>query len=224
MFNIEHSETVHLIQNALRAHKVMKIDVEYIVRDGKIELVDAFTGRIMEGRSYSHGLHQAIQAKELVEIEPETKTLATITYQNFFRMFKKLCGMTGTGKTEEQEFIDIYNMRVNVVPTNKPIARIDEPDAIFVNYEDKWNAVADKVAELYQKGQPVLLGTSQIEESEIVHRLLLQRGIPHTVLNAKQNASEAEIISRAGNVKSVTIATNMEEEELILNQLLKQLH
>ncbi|WP_036430529.1 preprotein translocase subunit SecA [Mycoplasmopsis felis] len=209
IFNIEHSETVHLIQNALRAHKVMKIDVEYIVRDGKIELVDAFTGRIMEGRSYSHGLHQAIQAKELVEIEPETKTLATITYQNFFRMFKKLCGMTGTGKTEEQEFIDIYNMRVNVVPTNKPIARIDEPDAIFVNYEDKWNAVADKVAELYQKGQPVLLGTSQIEESEIVHRLLLQRGIPHTVLNAKQNASEAEIISRAGNVKSVTIATNM---------------
>lgn len=137
IFNIEHSETVHLIQNALRAHKVMKIDVEYIVRDGKIELVDAFTGRIMEGRSYSHGLHQAIQAKELVEIEPETKTLATITYQNFFRMFKKLCGMTGTGKTEEQEFIDIYNMRVNVVPTNKPIARIDEPDAIFVNYEDK---------------------------------------------------------------------------------------
>ncbi|WBP83887.1 preprotein translocase subunit SecA [Mycoplasmopsis edwardii] len=209
IYNIENSEWIHLVQNSLRAHKIMKIDVEYIVRDGKIELVDTFTGRIMDGRSYSEGLQQAIQAKESIEIEPETKTLATITYQNFFRMFKKLCGMTGTGKTEEQEFVDIYNMRVNVVPTNKPIARVDEPDAIFVNAEDKWNAVADKVAELYAKGQPVLLGTSQIEDSEIAHKLLLKRGIPHTVLNAKQNASEAEIISKAGLVKAVTIATNM---------------
>ncbi|QGZ97763.1 preprotein translocase subunit SecA [Mycoplasma sp. NEAQ87857] len=209
LYDIENSETVHLIQNALRAHKVMKIDVEYIVREGKIELVDAFTGRIMDGRSYSEGLQQAIQAKEMVEVEPETKTLATITYQNFFRMFKKLCGMTGTGKTEEQEFIDIYNMRVNVVPTNKPVVRVDEPDSVFPTYEDKWNAVADKIAELYQKGQPVLVGTAQIEDSEIIHRILLNRGIPHTVLNAKQNASEAEIISQAGQVKAVTIATNM---------------
>ncbi|WP_426461597.1 preprotein translocase subunit SecA [Mycoplasma hafezii] len=209
LYDIENSETVHLISNALRAHKVMRCDVEYIVREGKIELVDAFTGRIMDGRSYSEGLQQALQAKEMVEIEPETKTLATITYQNFFRMFKKLCGMTGTGKTEEQEFIDIYNMRVNVVPTNRPIARIDEPDAIFATYEDKWNAAADKIAELYAKGQPVLVGTAQIEDSEILHKILINRGIPHTVLNAKQNASEAEIISQAGQVKAVTIATNM---------------
>ncbi|MFV8480045.1 preprotein translocase subunit SecA [Mycoplasma sp. AA7A] len=208
-YNIENSETVHLVQNALRAHKIMRIDVEYIVREGKIELVDAFTGRIMDGRSYSEGLQQAIQAKEMVEIEPETKTLATITYQNFFRMFKKLCGMTGTGKTEEQEFIDIYNMRVNVVPTNKPIARVDEPDAIFATAEDKWNAVVEKIIELHKKGQPVLVGTAQIEDSEIVHKMLINRGIPHTVLNAKQNASEAEIISHAGEVASVTIATNM---------------
>ncbi|MGZ9762212.1 preprotein translocase subunit SecA [Mycoplasma sp. 394] len=209
IYNIENSEHIHLIQNALRAHKIMRVDVEYIVREGKIELVDSFTGRIMDGRSYSEGLQQAIQAKEMVEIEAETKTLATITYQNFFRMFKKLCGMTGTGKTEEQEFIDIYNMRVNVVPTNKPIARIDEPDSIYGSYEDKWNAVVEKIAELYHKGQPVLVGTAQIEESELLHRMLLHKGIPHTVLNAKQNAQEAEIISKAGSVKSVTIATNM---------------
>ncbi|WP_324672968.1 preprotein translocase subunit SecA [Mycoplasma sp. 888] len=209
LYKIENSENVHLIQNALRAHKIMRIDVEYIVREGKIELVDAFTGRIMDGRSYSEGLQQAIQAKEMVEVEPETKTLATITYQNFFRMFKKLCGMTGTGKTEEQEFIDIYNMRVNVVPTNKPIARVDEPDAIFATSKAKWNAVAEKIEELYKKGQPVLVGTAQIEDSEVIHRLLTHRAIPHRVLNAKQNASEAEIISHAGEVKSVTIATNM---------------
>ncbi|WP_084270855.1 preprotein translocase subunit SecA [Mycoplasmopsis sturni] len=209
IYHIENSETVHLVQNALRAHKIMKHDVEYIVRNGKIELVDGFTGRIMEGRSYSEGLQQAIQAKEVVEVEPETQTLATITYQNFFRMFNKLCGMTGTGKTEEQEFIDIYNMRVNVVPTNKPIARVDEEDEIFACTEDKWNAVTEKIKELYTKGQPVLVGTAQIEDSEALHKHLLKAGIPHTVLNAKQNASEAEIISHAGEVKSVTIATNM---------------
>ncbi|UUD35784.1 preprotein translocase subunit SecA [Mycoplasmopsis citelli] len=209
IYHIENSETVHLVQNALRAHKIMRNNVEYIVREGKIELVDGFTGRIMEGRSYSEGLQQAIQAKEMVEVEPETQTLATITYQNFFRMFSKLCGMTGTGKTEEQEFIDIYNMRVNVVPTNKPVIRIDEPDAIFASYEDKWKAVTEKVAQLYTKGQPVLIGTAQIEDSEELHKHLFKAGIPHTVLNAKQNASEAEIISHAGQVKAVTIATNM---------------
>ncbi|WP_406616887.1 preprotein translocase subunit SecA [Mycoplasmopsis adleri] len=209
LYDIKNSEMVHRIQNALRAHKVMKLNVEYIVRDNKIELVDAFTGRIMEGRAYSEGLQQAIQAKEMVEIEPETKTLATITYQNFFRMFDKLCGMTGTAKTEEQEFIDIYNMRVNVVPTNKPVIRKDLPDAIFASYPAKWNAVVEKIKELYEKGQPVLVGTAQIEDSEIVRELLVKAEIPHTVLNAKQNASEAEIISHAGEVKSVTIATNM---------------
>ncbi|UBX97746.1 preprotein translocase subunit SecA [Mycoplasmopsis synoviae] len=210
LYNIEHSEKVHLIQNALRAHKVFKIDVEYIVKNNKIELVDAFTGRIMEGRSYSEGLQQAIQAKEMVEIEPETQTLATITYQNFFRMFNKLCGMTGTGKTEEQEFIDIYNMRVNVVPTNKPIAREDAPDLIFANAKDKWEAVGKEVERLYQKGQPVLVGTAQIEDSEIIHRILIEKNVPHTVLNAKQDkALEAEIIAQAGVKGAVTIATNM---------------
>ncbi|MBZ4212505.1 preprotein translocase subunit SecA [Mycoplasma sp. U97] len=209
LYDIKNSEIVHRIQNALRAHKVMKINVEYIVRDNKIELVDAFTGRIMEGRAYSEGLQQAIQAKEMVEIEPETKTLATITYQNFFRMFDKLCGMTGTAKTEEQEFIDIYNMRVNVVPTNKPVIRKDLPDSIYPSYYAKWKAVVEKIKELYLTGQPVLVGTAQIEDSEILHELLIRAEIPHTVLNAKQNASEAEIISRAGQVKAVTIATNM---------------
>ncbi len=209
LYDIKNSEIVHRIQNALRAHKVMKNNVEYIVRDGKIELVDAFTGRIMEGRSYSEGLQQAIQTKEMVEIEPETKTMATITYQNFFRMFDKLCGMTGTAKTEEQEFIDIYNMRVNVVPTNKPVIRQDLKDSIYASYQAKWMAVVEKVKELYEKGQPVLVGTAQIEDSELLHELLINAEIPHTVLNAKQNASEAEIISHAGQVKAVTIATNM---------------
>ncbi|MBW0595668.1 preprotein translocase subunit SecA [Mycoplasmopsis anatis] len=209
LYDIENSEIVHRIANSLRAHKIMKNNVEYIVRDGKIELVDAFTGRIMDGRSYSEGLQQALQAKEMVEIEPETKTLATITYQNFFRMFDKLCGMTGTGKTEEQEFIDIYNMRVNVVPTNLPIARIDEPDAIYATASAKWKAVVEKIEELYKKKQPVLVGTAQIEDSEIVHEMLSKKGIPHQVLNAKQNAAEAEIIAKAGEVGAVTIATNM---------------
>ena len=209
LYHIENSEIVHRVQNALRAHKVMKINVEYIVRDGKIELVDAFTGRIMEGRAYSEGLQQALQAKEMVEIEPETKTLATITYQNFFRMFDKLCGMTGTAKTEEQEFIDIYNMRVNEVPTNKPMIRDDQPDAIYASYPAKWKAVVKKISELYTKGQPILVGTAQIEDSELLHDELIKANIPHTVLNAKQNASEAEIISHAGEVRAVTIATNM---------------
>lgn len=209
LYDIENSELVHRISNALRAHKIMKNNYEYIVREEKIELVDAFTGRIMDGRSYSEGLQQAIQAKEMVEIEPETKTLATITYQNFFRMFSKLCGMTGTGKTEEQEFIDIYNMRVNVVPTNLPVARVDEPDEIFASSHSKWKAVVEKIKELYSKKQPVLVGTAQIEDSEILHELLQKNGIPHQVLNAKQNAAEAEIIANAGKIGTVTIATNM---------------
>ncbi|WP_406615721.1 preprotein translocase subunit SecA [Mycoplasmopsis hyopharyngis] len=209
LYDIENSELVHRMQNALRAHKVMKNNVEYIVRDGKIELVDAFTGRIMEGRAYSEGLQQALQAKEMVEIEPETKTLATITYQNFFRMFNKLCGMTGTAKTEESEFINIYNMRVNVVPTNRPLIRQDLPDSIYGNARAKWVAVVEKIKELYEKKQPVLVGTAQIEESELLHNLLFQANIPHTVLNAKQNAQEADIVSQAGQVGAVTIATNM---------------
>ncbi|BAP39654.1 preprotein translocase subunit SecA [Metamycoplasma canadense] len=209
LYDLENSELVHRIQNSLRAHKVMKLDVEYIVRNDKIELVDSFTGRIMEGRAYSEGLQQAIQAKERVEIESETKTLATITYQNFFRLFKKISGMTGTAKTEEKEFIDIYNMRVNVVPTNKPIVRLDDKDEIYVDMHSKWKAVVKEVKRAYQRKQPILIGTAQVEDSEVLHEYLLEEGIPHTVLNAKQDASEAEIISRAGEAGAVTIATNM---------------
>ncbi|PZV99886.1 preprotein translocase subunit SecA [Metamycoplasma auris] len=209
LYDLENSELVHRIQNSLRAHKVMKLDVEYIVRNDKIELVDSFTGRIMEGRAYSEGLQQAIQAKERVEIESETKTLATITYQNFFRLFKKISGMTGTAKTEEKEFIDIYNMRVNVVPTNKPVVRVDDQDEIYVDMHSKWKAVTKEVKRAYSRRQPILIGTAQVEDSEILHEYLVEEGIPHTVLNAKQDSSEADIISRAGEAGAVTIATNM---------------
>ncbi|GFS17256.1 protein translocase subunit SecA [Elysia marginata] len=163
----------------------------------------------MEGRSYSDGLHQAIQAKEQVEIDEETQTLATITYQNLFRMFKKLSGMTGTAKTEEDEFIDIYNMRVSVVPTNMPIIRHDEKDIVFVTKKAKYKAIVEDVKERKRRGQPVLIGTEEVSESEILSKLLSKENIKHTVLNAKQNANEAEIISNAGIFGSVTIATNM---------------
>lgn len=209
LYKIENTEIVHRIQNALRANLIMKKDFEYVVLNGKIELVDQFTGRIMEGRSYSEGLQQAIQAKENVEIEPETKTLATITYQNFFRMFKKLSGMTGTGKTEEQEFINTYNMRVNVVPTNKPIVRIDHEDQIYLTMEAKYKALVQEIKKIHAKGQPILVGTTQVEESEYLHKLLVKEGLNHTVLNAKQNAEEAEIIKKAGVFSAITIATNM---------------
>ncbi|UUD36783.1 preprotein translocase subunit SecA [Mycoplasmopsis californica] len=210
LFDIENSEIVHRVQNALRAHKVMSNNVEYIISsENKIELVDAFTGRVMEGRAYSEGLQQALQAKEMLEIEPETKTLATITYQNFFRMFTKLCGMTGTAKTEEQEFIDIYNMRVNCVPTNRPVIREDAKDVIFANANAKWKAIVTEIKRLYEKKQPTLVGTAQIEDSERLHAMLVRENIPHTVLNAKQNKYEAEIIARAGELGAITIATNM---------------
>ena len=209
IYLIENSEIVHRIQNALRANYIMMRDAEYVVLKEKIELVDQFTGRIMEGRSYSEGLQQAIQAKEGVEIEPETKTLATITYQNFFRMFKKLSGMTGTAKTEEQEFLDTYNMRVNVIPTNKPVIRVDHEDQIYLTMVAKFNALIEEIKKIHKTGQPILIGTAQVEESEYLHQLLVKENLPHTVLNAKQNASEAEIISHAGELNSITIATNM---------------
>ncbi|MGL4343298.1 MAG: preprotein translocase subunit SecA [Metamycoplasmataceae bacterium] len=209
LYDIQNSEIVHRIQNALRAHYIMKKDVEYVVINEKIELVDAFTGRIMEGRAYSEGLQQAIQAKEKIQIEPETKTLATITYQNFFRMFKKLSGMTGTAKTEEQEFLDIYNMRVNSIATNKPIIRIDHQDEIYLTMSAKYKAIVNAIKIIHQKGQPILVGTAQVEESELLHKLLLKNNIPHQVLNAKQDEAEAEIISKAGQLGSITIATNM---------------
>ena len=209
IYLIENSEIVHRIQNALRANYIMKRDAEYVVLKEKIELVDQFTGRIMEGRSYSEGLQQAIQAKEGVEIEPETKTLATITYQNFFRMFKKLSGMTGTAKTEEQEFLDTYNMRVNVIPTNKPVIRVDHEDQIYLTMVAKFDALIEEIKRIHRSGQPILIGTAQVEESEYLHQLLVKANLPHTVLNAKQNASEAEIISHAGELNAITIATNM---------------
>ena len=209
LYKIENTEVVHRIQNALRANLVMKKDFEYVVMNDKIELVDQFTGRIMEGRSYSEGLQQAIQAKENVKIEPETKTIATITYQNFFRMFKKLSGMTGTGKTEESEFINTYNMRVNVIPTNKPILRIDHEDQIYLTMNAKYKALVEEIKRIHKKGQPILVGTTQVEESEYLHQLLVKEGLQHTVLNAKQNLAEAEIIKKAGVLNAITIATNM---------------
>ena len=209
IYEIQNSEIVHRIQNALRAQIIMKRDVEYIVLNEKIELVDSFTGRVMEGRSYSEGLQQSLQAKEKIEIEPETKTMATITYQNFFRMFKKLSGMTGTAKTEEQEFLDIYNMRVNVVPTNKPIRRIDHPDEVYISFQYKFQAMVKEIEKIKKTGQPILIGTAEVKESEYLHEILLKHNIAHTILNAKQNRSEAEIISKAGELNSITIATNM---------------
>ncbi|MEF9961245.1 MAG: preprotein translocase subunit SecA [Erysipelotrichaceae bacterium] len=209
LYDVEHTQLVHHIQQALRANYIMMNDVEYVVQDDEIVIVDQFTGRLMKGRAYSDGLHQAIEAKEGVTIKEETTTLATITYQNFFRLYEKLAGMTGTAKTEEEEFLSIYNMRVIEIPTNRPVIREDFPDAIFATPELKFNAMVNEISELYEKGQPVLVGTISVEVSELVSGLLHKKGIKHEVLNAKNNAREAEIIAKAGRVKSVTIATNM---------------
>ena len=209
IFEIEHSEKVHRIQNSLRANYIMFNDSDYIVVEGKILIVDSFTGRVMEGRSFSDGLQQSIQAKENVEIESETKTMATITYQNLFRMFPKLAGMTGTAKTEEDEFIEIYNMRVHSIPTNKPIVRIDKPDKVFASIKAKYKSIVKDVKKKYTKGQPILLGTEEVSESEVIAKLLKKENIKFQLLNAKQNLQEAEIIEKAGIENSVTIATNM---------------
>ena len=210
LYDLKNVDLTHHINQALKANYTMALDVDYVVaEDGEILIVDQFTGRTMPGRRFSEGLHQAIEAKEGVPIQKESKTMATITFQNFFRMYKKLSGMTGTGKTEEEEFRNIYNMFVTTIPTNRPIQRIDAPDYIYSNMEAKFNAVAQEVKERYDKGQPVLLGTVSIETSELVSKLLYRYGVPHKVLNAKQNESEAEIIKQAGQRGSVTIATNM---------------
>ena len=209
LYDVEHTQLVHHITQALKANYIMKNEVEYVVQDDEIVIVDQFTGRTMPGRAYSDGLHQAIEAKEGVSIKEETSTLATITYQNFFRLYDKLAGMTGTAKTEEEEFLDIYNMRVIEIPTNRPVQRIDYPDAIFANPRLKFAALVKEVKELYAKGQPVLVGTISVETSELVHEMLVKERIPHEVLNAKNHAREAEIIAKAGRVKAVTIATNM---------------
>ena len=207
--DIENSDLVHNINQALKANGVMKKDIDYIVKDGEVLIVDEFTGRIMYGRRYNDGLHQAIEAKEGVKIADESKTLATITFQNYFRMYDKLSGMTGTAMTEAEEFEEIYNLDVVSIPTNKPLIRKDNPDVIYRNEEAKFRAVARDVKESYEKGQPVLVGTVSIEKSEKVSKILSKEGIPHKVLNAKNHEKEAEIIAQAGKLGSVTIATNM---------------
>jgi len=209
LYDIDNSTLLHFINQALRANYSMKNDVDYVVQDGEIVIVDQFTGRLMKGRAYSDGLHQAIEAKEGVNINQETKTLATITFQNLFRMYKKLSGMTGTAKTEEEEFRNIYNMYVIEIPTNKEVIRVDAPDLVYATKEAKYKAIINFVKERYEKGQPVLIGTIAIETSELISSLLKQAHIPHEVLNAKNHEREAEIISKIGLGKSVTIATNM---------------
>ena len=209
LYEVDNASLLHHINQALRANYSMKKDVDYVVQEGEIIIVDQFTGRLMKGRAYSEGLHQAIEAKEGVNINQETKTLATITFQNLFRMYKKLSGMTGTAKTEEEEFRNIYNMYVIEIPTNKEVIRIDAPDLVYANKEAKYKALIQFVKEKYDKGQPVLIGTIAIETSELISKLLKQAHIPHEVLNAKNHEREAEIISKIGSQKSVTIATNM---------------
>ena len=209
LYEVDNASLLHHINQALRANYSMKKDVDYVVQEGEIIIVDQFTGRLMKGRAYSEGLHQAIEAKEGVNINQETKTLATITFQNLFRMYKKLSGMTGTAKTEEEEFRNIYNMYVIEIPTNKEVIRVDAPDMVYANKEAKYKALIQFVKEKYDKGQPVLIGTIAIETSELISRLLKQAHIPHEVLNAKNHEREAEIISKIGSQKSVTIATNM---------------
>ncbi len=209
LYDINNSTLVHFINQALKANFAMKRDFDYVVEDGEVVIVDPFTGRLMKGRNYSDGLHQAIEAKEGVKIQEETKTLATITFQNLFRMYKKLSGMTGTAKTEEEEFRDIYNMYVICIPTNKPVIREDFKDLIFATKQGKYKAIINEIKERHAKGQPVLVGTIAVETSELISSMLKKEHIPHEVLNAKNNAREAEIIAKAGNKGAVTIATNM---------------
>ncbi len=209
LYDIDNKVLVHHIDQALRANYIMLKDIDYVVQNGEVMIVDSFTGRVMEGRRYSDGLHQAIEAKEGVKIQEESKTQATITYQNFFRMYKKLAGMTGTAKTEEEEFREIYNMEVITIPTNRPIARKDLPDILYPTLDSKFEAVVKEIKERHAKGQPVLVGTVAIESSERLSQMLNQAGIPHAVLNAKNHAKEAEIIMNAGQRGAVTIATNM---------------
>lgn len=210
LYDIDNVALTHFIDNALRANYIMILDIDYVVsEDQEILIVDQFTGRTMEGRRYSDGLHQAIEAKEGVPVQEETKTSASITYQNLFRMYKKLSGMTGTGKTEEEEFREIYNIRVVPIPTNRPIARIDHPDLLYPSLKSKFKAVVEDVKSRHEKGQPVLVGTVAVETSDYLSQLLVQAGVPHEVLNAKNHYKEAQIIMNAGQRGAVTIATNM---------------
>ncbi len=209
LYDITHTHLVHHLHQALKANYTMANDVEYVVQDNEIIIVDQFTGRLMKGRQYSDGLHQALEAKENVPIKQETSTMATITYQNFFRLYSKLCGMTGTAKTEEEEFMTIYNMRVVEIPTNRPVVREDYPDAIYGTQKAKFQALMEEIKERHALGQPVLVGTIAVETSEFISKMLTQNKIRHEVLNAKNHAREAEIIAKAGQKGSITIATNM---------------
>lgn len=209
LIDAEHITLQHHINQAIRAHGLMKRDIDYVVKDGEVIIVDEFTGRLMNGRRYNEGLHQAIEAKENVKIERESKTLATITFQNYFRMYQKLSGMTGTAMTEESEFREIYHLDVVEIPTNKPVKRIDNPDSVFKTEKGKYSAVIEQVIQCNKKGQPVLVGTVSIEKSELLSGMLKRRGIKHEVLNAKHHEKEAEIVAQAGKFAAVTIATNM---------------
>uniref|UniRef100_UPI0040275E19 preprotein translocase subunit SecA n=1 Tax=Candidatus Scatomorpha intestinigallinarum TaxID=2840923 RepID=UPI0040275E19 len=207
--DLENSTLAHHINQALKAHGVMKRDIDYVVKDGEVIIVDEFTGRLMLGRRYSEGLHQAIEAKEHVDVQRENKTLATITFQNYFRLYGKLSGMTGTALTEEEEFTAIYELDIIEIPTNKPVIRKDWPDVVYKNEAGKDRAIIEQIIACHEKGQPVLVGTISIEKSEYLSSLLKKRGIPHNVLNAKQHEREAEIVAQAGKLGAVTIATNM---------------
>lgn len=209
LYSEKNLKLVHHIDQALRANYTMEKNTEYVVNDDEVQLVDSFTGRILVGRRFSNGLHQALEAKENVSIKNENKTLATITFQNYFRMYRKLSGMTGTGKTEEMEFREVYNMSVYSIPTDRPIQRLDDSDLIFSTLESKFHAVVEEIKQRHARGQPVLVGTVSVENSERLSRLLTEAQIPHQVLNAKNNASEAEIVKRAGRKYAVTVATNM---------------
>ena len=205
----QHQQLYHHVLSALRAHKMMKRDVDYVVKDGQVIIVDEFTGRLMVGRRYSDGLHQAIEAKEGVKVERENRTLATITFQNYFRMYNKLSGMTGTAKTEEEEFNGIYKLDIVQIPTNRPTIRVDMNDAVFITQRAKYRAVVEEIVKRHATGQPVLVGTVSVEKSEMLGKMLELRGVPHVVLNAKYHEKEAEIVAQAGKVGAVTIATNM---------------
>ncbi len=207
--DMENNTLLHHINQAIKAHGIMHLDVDYVVKDGEVIIVDEFTGRLMFGRRYNEGLHQAIEAKEGVKVEHESKTLATITFQNYFRLYTKLSGMTGTALTEQDEFNSIYNLDIIEIPTNKPLARIDEHDWVFKTEQAKFNAVINEIIAAHEKGQPVLVGTISIEKSEMLSKLLSRRGIKHEVLNAKYHEKEAQIIAQAGKFGAVTIATNM---------------
>ena len=209
LYDINNTALVHHINQALRANYAMSLDVDYVVQDGEVVIVDQFTGRLMKGRAFSDGLHQAIEAKEGVKIQQETKTLATITFQNFFRMYNKIAGMNGTAKTEEEEFRNIYNMFVIQIPTNKPVIREDATDLLYPGKSGKYNAIVSEIERRHKTGQPVLVGTIAIETSELLSKMLTKKKIPHEVLNAKNHAREAEIIAHAGEKGAVTIATNM---------------